>query len=176
MKLSSFIGGSLLLMATTSAAPETYVQSIQPFWKALARECPAKHLENLSPGILNMIIEEYLNSLSDRTIASAVQGAQPMCTQSVAGVSCANIAYIRAFNRFGEIRRVAHAACRSGFVCRGRFDCTRVQTSTPKHGMLIYTGPGITCAKMEEAFRSLRAKPYPCHDSKSEPRTSAPEN
>jgi hypothetical protein len=125
LRVGALIGISLAVAANASAESETYVQSIQPFWKALAKECPKKHLEQLAPGDLDIVIARYLDSLPAKRSEALYKAAQPMCVESLMGVSCANIGYIRAFNRFGLTRRVAHIACSSGFVCRGSFNCIR---------------------------------------------------
>jgi hypothetical protein len=108
-----------------AAAKETYVQSIQPFWRALARQCPSRHLEYLEPGNLELVIEKFLNRFSEERQAALYTAAQPMCVESQIGVSCSNIAYIRAFIRLRMIRGLAHTACASGFMCKREFDCAR---------------------------------------------------
>ena|SRR6266481_541371 len=104
---------------------ETYVQSIRPFNHALAQLCPAQHLENVNPGTLEMIIEAYLDKLPVRAARRMERAAQPMCVESVAGVSCSNIAYIRAARKLRMTVSLARAACTSGYVCRGTFDCKK---------------------------------------------------
>ena len=107
----------------SSSAAESYVQSIKPFHQALARLCPQQHLENLTPGILDTIIEGFLDTLPARTRSKIERAAQPMCVKSAAGVSCSNIATIRAARKLQMTGRLAKAACESGYVCRAAFDC-----------------------------------------------------
>lgn len=116
---------ALVAASFPAMAKETYVQSIKPFDRATARFCPASHLENIDPGNLNLIIDAYLESLTPEAEKRMARAAQPMCVESVAGVSCANIAYIRAARRLGRTSDLAKAACHSGYVCRASFDCVK---------------------------------------------------
>lgn len=110
------MAGSLL--SGSLHAAETFDQSIKPFHSKLAMLCPEKHLENLSPGDLNVVIDDYLRGLPAQEEKRMTQAAQPMCGTSIAGVSCANIAFIRAAHRLKTTKTLAKAACQSGFVCR----------------------------------------------------------
>lgn len=111
-----------------SLGAESYEQSIAPFNRALARICPAKHLENLSPGFLDVVIQDYLRQLPAREEDRIQRAAQPMCVESHAGVSCANIGYIRAARKLQFTTRLAKAACESGYVCSTKFaDCMSVK-------------------------------------------------
>jgi len=122
VSLAILAGPGVLSAATRST--ETYVQSIVPFNRALAALCPAQHLENVNPGILDdLIIRNYRSRLPKRVQLRMKLAAQPMCVESVAGVSCSNIAYIRAARKLGMTVSLARAACSSGYVCRSPFVC-----------------------------------------------------
>jgi hypothetical protein len=111
-----------------SVGAESYEQSIAPFKRALARICPAKHLENLSPGFLEIVIDDYLRQQPAREEERIQRAAQPICVGSVAGVSCGNIGYIRAARKLRLTTRLAKAACESGYVCSTEFaDCMGVK-------------------------------------------------
>jgi len=120
--------GALLASAiiSASAASESYVQSIRPFNRALARICFAKHLKNLNPGGLDLVINDYLDTLSLLERRKMERAAQPMCVESIAGVSCSNIAYIRAARKLHLTDKLAKAACQSGYVCRALYDCVKL--------------------------------------------------
>lgn len=107
----SIILGLTLLVGVGAANAETYVQLMQPYNAALARLCPQKHLENMNPGIFNMIIETFLSKKNEAEQTHWQRAAQPMCKDSVAGISCANIAYVRAATKLGKIDELAYAAC-----------------------------------------------------------------
>jgi hypothetical protein len=102
-------------------AQETYVESIKPYNAALAGLCPEKHLENLSSGDFNQIIEDYLGGLSSVEQSRWGQAAQPMCAESMVGISCANIAYVRAATKLRKMDELAGAACHSGYICSTEF-------------------------------------------------------
>jgi len=121
VSLAILAGPGVLSAATRST--ETFVQSIVPFNRALAALCPAQHLENVNPGILDLIISNYRSRLSKRVQLRMTRAAQPICVESVAGVSCSNIAYIRAARKVGMTVSLARAACSSGYVCRSPFVC-----------------------------------------------------
>jgi hypothetical protein len=111
----------------SATARETYVQSIEPYNAALARLCPEKHLKNLSPGDLNVIVEDFLNGLSAAESGRWKQAAQPMCTESLGGVSCVNIAYVRAATKLGKMDELAGAACHSHYICSAEHGDCRTQ-------------------------------------------------
>lgn len=106
---------------------QAYVQSIKPFNGAIARICPVKQLEKLSAGDLNTIIQEYLDQLSAKRAKAMKQASQPMCVESIGGISCVNIAYIRAAKQLAAMDALARYACHSGYSCSGETSCTRAR-------------------------------------------------
>jgi hypothetical protein len=126
--LSSLIVGIAMMSGTGgTVAQETYVQSIKPYNAALARLCPEKHLENLFPGDFNVVVERFLHGLSRTDLSRWEKAAQPMCVGSVAGVSCANIAHVRAATKLGKTNALAGAACHSEYVCSAKYGECRTQ-------------------------------------------------
>lgn len=122
--LGLIIGAAMLLGVGNANAQETYDQSIKPYNAALVRLCPEKHLENLYPGDFNVVIEGFLNGLSDADASRWNKAAQPMCVKSVAGVSCINIGFVRAATKLGKMDQLAKAACHSKYVCSSTWgDC-----------------------------------------------------
>jgi hypothetical protein len=103
--------GLALSLGVGAANAETYVQLMQPYNAALARLCPQQHLENMDPGIFNMVIDAFLSKKSEAEQTHWQRTARPMCKESVAGISCVNIAYVRAATKLGKIDELAYAAC-----------------------------------------------------------------
>lgn len=118
------LGMAMLFSVGTAAAQETYIQSIKPYNAALTRLCPEKHLENLDPGELDVIIENFVSGLSDADASRWNKAAQPMCVNSVAGVSCVNSAFVRAATKLGKVDQLAKAVCDSKYACSLKWgDC-----------------------------------------------------
>jgi hypothetical protein len=111
----------------TGAASSTYESAIKPYSAALNRLCPEKHLEILAAGDFNVIIEEYLATLSTLQLKRWKVAAQPMCVRSEAGVSCVNIANIWAAEKLQKLDDVAAKVCRSDYVCSTQFGECRQQ-------------------------------------------------
>jgi hypothetical protein len=118
-------GIALTLAVGVAMAQETYEQSIKPYNDALGRLCPEKRLQNLSYGDFNEILEDYVMGLPSSEQGPWKQAAEAGCADSIAGVSCANISYIRLATKLRKIDEVAGAACQAGYACSTKAtDCT----------------------------------------------------
>ena len=126
-RLSIILGMAAISGLGVAKAQETYVESIRPYNAALEWFCPEKRLENLTPGDFNTIIEDFLKTLPNADLDVWKQAAQPMCVDSVAGVSCANIAYVRAATKLRKIDDLAEAACHSKYVCSPEYGVCRTK-------------------------------------------------
>ena len=117
-------GTAIILSLGYATARETYLQSIKPYEASLAQLCPQKHLENLYPGDFNVVIENFLDGLTPKESRNWQRAAEPMCVESEAGVSCANIAFVRAATKLGKMNELAKAACQSKYSCSDKWgDC-----------------------------------------------------
>jgi hypothetical protein len=121
------VGTAIVLSFGYAFAQETYEQSIKPYNSSLARLCPKKHLENLYPGDFNAVIEGFLDNLTSKEASRWQRAAKPMCVGSQAGVSCANIAFVRAAIKLKKVDELAKAACRSKYVCSEKLGDCRVK-------------------------------------------------
>lgn len=92
-----------------------------PFEDALNRICPAKHLERLTPGSLDMGLQDFAEGLAPRpraALQNRMQAADKRdCAHVEMGLSCSNHAALRAM-RPAEIAAFARRLCRAPVVCR----------------------------------------------------------
>ena len=114
-------GGGLCIVAAmglspASTASETYPESVRPYYEALRKVCPDKHLEHLYPGQLDLIIEQFKGSLSYSARNSFESWAQTRCVGP--GISCDVAGSLRAAVYLNMAQRLAEKACASNFVCR----------------------------------------------------------
>ena len=95
----------------------------------LAKICAPKHLEWLSPGELDDLIEVNFHdtlSLSLQTrLDAADKNERAACANTVGGLACFNAAYLRAMDQVKLLPRFARMVCDSGVVCRAPVDCGR---------------------------------------------------
>ena len=108
--------GITMGLSPASTATETYLESTRIYFEALRKTCPDKHLENLYPGQLDFLIEQFKESLSLSERNSFESWAQTTCLGN--GISCVNAGYLRAARDLNMTQRFAEKACASNFVCR----------------------------------------------------------
>ncbi len=95
----------------------------------LAKQCPAQHLEWLSAGELDDLIEVNFHDTLPESLRSKLDAADQdekrVCANVTMGLSCFNLAYLKAMNDVGVLPRFAKLTCASGLVCRAPADCQR---------------------------------------------------
>ena len=90
----------------------------------LARQCPAKHLEQLSTRGLRDGLEDYAASLPAE-VRDRLQGAeQSQCSSADAGAACVNAADLAAADTAGRIGELAGWICSSFNGCTDQGACT----------------------------------------------------
>ena len=121
--------GITIGLSPASTATETYLESTRTFFEVLRKVCPDKNLENLYPGQLYLVIEQFKESLSLSQRNSFEAWAQTTCQGN--GISCVNAGALRAARDLNMTQRLAESACASSFVCRSvGVDCE--ETNAPK--------------------------------------------
>ncbi|KQO07144.1 hypothetical protein [Sphingomonas sp. Leaf242] len=107
----------------------------RPYRVAIGRQCPAKHLEWLSPADLRDVIETYEASAAPRTHAAMSVAEAGRCATTMAGATCGNVAEIEAVRGAGELPALAASVCAAFVKCRGQSDCIAAEppTTAPKH-------------------------------------------
>jgi hypothetical protein len=106
-------------------------------WRAyrveIGRQCPAKHLEWLSPADLRDVIETYEASAAPRTHAAMSVAEASRCATTMAGATCGNLAEIEAVRSAGELPALAASVCGAFVVCHGQSDCTPAEPPPTGH-------------------------------------------
>src|SRR5712691_6925903 len=110
------ICGMTMFFSPASPATETYLESARNYFDALRKACPEEHLENLYPGQLYVVIEQFKESLSYSARNSFESWAHTTCTGN--GISCENAGSLRAARDLNMTQRLAEKACASNIVCR----------------------------------------------------------
>jgi hypothetical protein len=99
------------------------------FHALLTKQCPAKHLEWLSTGELDDLIEvNFRDALpgSLRTkLDAANENEKRACANGTGGMACFNAAYIRAIGDVNLLPSFAKMVCISGLTCHGQSDCEK---------------------------------------------------
>jgi len=101
----------------------------QDFHALLAKQCPDSHLEWLSQGELDDLIEVNFHDSLSQSLQSRLDAAygqeKQACANLTQGLSCINIAYIKAMGDAGLLPRFTKVLCESGLICRAPADCGR---------------------------------------------------
>jgi hypothetical protein len=100
-----------------------------PFHALLAKQCPAKHLEWLSTGELDDLIEVNFHDALPGSLRTKLDAANEnekrTCASGTGGMACFNAAYIRAIADVNLMPSFAKMVCVSGLTCQGQSDCQR---------------------------------------------------
>jgi hypothetical protein len=120
--------GTAMFLSPAYTATETYPESVRPYYEALGKVCPNKHLEHLYPGQLDFLIEQFKESLSFSARNSFESWAQTKCIGN--GISCDVEGALRAAVYLNMSQRLAEKVCASDLVCRSDVDCG--ETNPPK--------------------------------------------
>ena len=98
---------------------------MQPYYTALKRTCPAKHLELLPPGTLIDDVQDFPRSLPPglrRKFERTLQPALSRCRHRD-GASCDNAATLSVMEKLRLTRRFAARVCTAHLTCRAQSDC-----------------------------------------------------
>lgn len=119
---------TILLAALTLALPLVATAATpmvdRPFLAELARQCPAQHLENLSAGGLELIMEGFEARFTPAQTRELQDTIGERCAKIEAGLSCGNGATLDLFRRRHMLKAFVREACASGVTCRSYADCT----------------------------------------------------
>jgi hypothetical protein len=100
-----------------------------PYRALLGKQCPDKHLEWLSSGELDDLIEvNFLDSLPgalQTKLDAADETEKAACANGTGGLACFNAAYLKAMNDVAVLPRFVRMACGSDLTCKGQGDCER---------------------------------------------------
>lgn len=105
----------------------------QPYRIEIGRQCPAKHLEWLSPADLRDVLETYEASAAPRTHATMSVAEVGRCATTIAGATCGNLAEIEAVRSAGELPALAVSVCAAFSKCHGQSDCTAAEPPPTGH-------------------------------------------
>jgi hypothetical protein len=122
----------------SQVAPPTPSQSVQQpldayqsYRALLGKTCPAQHLELLSPGELDDLIEVNFHDALPRALQTKLDAAdqteKAACANATMGLACFNIAYIKAMDDVKLLPRFTQMVCKSGIVCRAPAECDRAK-------------------------------------------------
>jgi hypothetical protein len=100
-----------------------------PFHALLAKQCPARHLEWLSTGELDDLIEVNFHDTLPGSLRTKLDAANEnekrACANGTGGLACFNAAYIRAIGDVNLLPSFAKMVCVSGLTCKGQSDCEK---------------------------------------------------
>ncbi len=118
----------LLLAAALLAATAAHAQGVTPPYLAeLKRQCPAQHLENMTAGDLELLMEGFESRLTPAQVRQQQDAVGARCARVEAGLSCGNVATLETYRKLGLLKDFARAACASGWTCRAFADCTQTK-------------------------------------------------
>ena len=108
---------------------QTPADAYQTYRAMLGKVCPLKHLELLSPGELDDLIEVNFHDALPRAMQTKLDAAdtaeKAACANATMGLACFNIAYIRAMDDVKLLPRFTKTVCDSGIVCRAPAECDK---------------------------------------------------
>jgi hypothetical protein len=117
------------LAAGGQGQSQNQTDDFAPFHAALAKQCPAKHLEWLSTGELDDLIEVNFHDALPGSLRTKLDAANEnekrACASGTGGMACFNAAYIRAISDVNLLPSFAKMVCVSGLTCKGQSDCER---------------------------------------------------
>ena len=100
-----------------------------PYRALLGKQCPEKHLEWLSPGELDDLIEVNFHDALPASLQTKLDVADAQeklaCASGTAGLACFNAAYLKAMNQVAVLSRFVRLVCGSGLTCQAPGDCQR---------------------------------------------------
>ena len=91
---------------------------------AIARRCPDRHLDRLSPADLRDALDDFETRLSPALRARLSRARVAQCRGVIAGANCDNVGDIAAAGQAGLLPRLAASVCGAFAGCSGQSDCT----------------------------------------------------
>jgi hypothetical protein len=105
------------------------LDAYQSYRALLGKMCANQHLELLSPGELDDLIEVNFHDALPGALQTRLDAADNVekaaCAHVTGGLACFNIAYIRAMDDVKLLPRFTRMVCDSGIVCRAPGECAR---------------------------------------------------
>lgn len=129
VRIVAAAAASTLLAFAGTAADDSW----RPYHVEIGRQCPAKHLEWLSPADLRDVIETYEESAAPRTHAAMSVAEAGRCATTMAGATCGNLAEIEAVRSAGELPALAASVCAAFSKCHAQSDCTVAEPPPTGH-------------------------------------------
>jgi hypothetical protein len=116
----------LLPVVVIAFATVAHAQGVTPSYVAeLKRQCPQLRLENMTAGDLELLMEGFEPRLTPAQLRRQQDAVGARCARVEAGLSCGNAATLETYRALGLLKDFAHAACASGWTCKGFLDCAR---------------------------------------------------
>ncbi len=116
------------LLALPLAAQAQIPASQKPYLAELRRQCPQRHLEQMTAGDLGLIMEGFHDRLSKPQQHEVEDMVGRRCALVEGGLTCANNASLVAYGRLGVLKAFVRQACASGWTCHGEANCTQAPT------------------------------------------------
>jgi hypothetical protein len=117
----------MLFSGAAGGQSQTQTDDFAPYHALLAKQCPAKHLEWLSTGELDDLIEVNFHDALPGSLRTKLDAANENEKRAcgTGGMACFNAAYIRAIGDVNLLPSFAKMVCVSGLTCQGQSDCER---------------------------------------------------
>jgi hypothetical protein len=117
---------ALLAAVLCPLSTDAQVDNYKPYHFLLARECPSKHLEWISPADLGELIDNFHESLlaSQKEKLDLANDEKTSCAKVMMGMTCGNVAALHAMTKVGLLTTFANKVCASHLICRGQSDCS----------------------------------------------------
>ena len=113
-------------LAGAPAEARTPLQAArQAFEAELGRQCSARHLENMTAGDLEGLMEAFEARFTPSQMRQVQDAVGLRCARIEAGLTCGNNASLEVYRRQGRLRPFVRHACASGWSCKGFADCAR---------------------------------------------------
>jgi hypothetical protein len=120
---------SMLFSGAAGGQGQSQTDDVALFHALLAKQCPAKHLEWLSTGELDDLIEVNFHDALPGSLRTRLDAANEnekrACASGTGGLACFNAAYIRAIGDVNLLPSFAKMVCVSGLSCKGQSDCEK---------------------------------------------------
>jgi hypothetical protein len=116
------------LPAAVRAAPKTlYDRAMTPYVAELARQCPGRRLENLSPGDFELIMEGFEPGLTPDQRHQIEAAIGERCVRTEAGLTCGNTATLDVFRRQRLLKPFVHEVCATTWKCDAMYRCAQAR-------------------------------------------------
>ncbi|WP_380785817.1 hypothetical protein [Sphingomonas sp. R86521] len=110
-------------MAGAAAPADTLQHVWRPYTAQLGRQCPAKHLELLSPADLRDALDSYTRHVPASVRRAMASADRRSCRNVIAGASCSNAASLSVAEDTRTLPTLAASVCGQFETCREQSDC-----------------------------------------------------